>query len=175
MTVTTCIRKVLLLAIIGSSCGALLPGGHAQTKSVSPVAPRREQVEAVVKEAYEKFKGDTGGKNADYIPYPHFPPPPSPPPPPQKIKNSRPGYKTQPHCHILPSLTPRYNLTPPPEEPTAQETGRPAEVPPSPRTKIENTQHPHQPQRHPPWADRTRKNLHSASTRPTPNRNPKQK
>ncbi len=69
MTVTTCIRKVLLLAIIGSSCGALLPGIDAQTKSVSPVAPRREQVEAVVKEAYEKFKGDTGGKNADYIPY----------------------------------------------------------------------------------------------------------
>jgi glutaminase len=26
-------------------------------------------VEAVVKEAYEKFKGDTNGKNADYIPY----------------------------------------------------------------------------------------------------------
>jgi glutaminase len=26
-------------------------------------------VESVVKEAYEKFKGDTNGKNADYIPY----------------------------------------------------------------------------------------------------------
>jgi glutaminase len=26
-------------------------------------------VEAIVKEAYEKFKGDTNGKNADYIPY----------------------------------------------------------------------------------------------------------
>lgn len=35
----------------------------------SPVAPRRELVEAVVKEAYEKFKSDTNGKNADYIPY----------------------------------------------------------------------------------------------------------
>lgn len=34
----------------------------------SPVAPTREQVEAVVKEAYNKFKSDTGGKNADYIP-----------------------------------------------------------------------------------------------------------
>ena len=42
---------------------------RAQSKNVSPVAPRREQVEAVVKEAYEKFKGDTRGKNADYIPY----------------------------------------------------------------------------------------------------------
>src|SRR5579864_1083688 len=35
----------------------------------SPVAPRRELVEAVVREAYEKFKSDTNGKNADYIPY----------------------------------------------------------------------------------------------------------
>jgi len=26
-------------------------------------------VEAVVREAYDKFRGDTGGKNADYIPY----------------------------------------------------------------------------------------------------------
>jgi glutaminase len=40
----------------------------AQTKR-SPVAPDRARVEAVVREAYEKFKGDTGGKNADYIPY----------------------------------------------------------------------------------------------------------
>jgi glutaminase len=41
----------------------------AQNTKLSPVAPRREQVEAVVKEAYEKFKNDTNGKNADYIPY----------------------------------------------------------------------------------------------------------
>jgi glutaminase len=41
----------------------------AQSAKVSPVAPRREQVEAVVKEAYEKYKNDTSGKNADYIPY----------------------------------------------------------------------------------------------------------
>ena len=37
--------------------------------SRSPVAPRRELVEAVVREAYERFKSDTNGKNADYIPY----------------------------------------------------------------------------------------------------------
>lgn len=36
---------------------------------ISPVAPRREQVAAVAREAYEKFKTDTSGKNADYIPY----------------------------------------------------------------------------------------------------------
>jgi glutaminase len=35
----------------------------------SPVAPRREVVESVVREAYDKFKTDTNGKNADYIPY----------------------------------------------------------------------------------------------------------
>src|SRR4030095_4809843 len=38
-------------------------------QKASPVAPNRAQVEAVVKESYEKFKNDTGGKNADYIPY----------------------------------------------------------------------------------------------------------
>jgi glutaminase len=39
-----------------------------QTKR-SPVAPNRERVETAVREAYEKFRSDTGGKNADYIPY----------------------------------------------------------------------------------------------------------
>lgn len=35
----------------------------------SPVAPTQESVQAMVKDAYEKFKGDTSGKNADYIPF----------------------------------------------------------------------------------------------------------
>jgi glutaminase len=34
----------------------------------SPVAPTREQVQTAVNEAYEKFKSNTDGKNADYIP-----------------------------------------------------------------------------------------------------------
>ena len=38
-------------------------------QKISPVAPAKAQVEATVREAYEKFKNDTGGKNADYIPY----------------------------------------------------------------------------------------------------------
>jgi glutaminase len=42
---------------------------YAQSKKVSPVAPGAARVKAVVTEAYEKFRGDTGGKNADYIPY----------------------------------------------------------------------------------------------------------
>src|SRR5690242_14790768 len=34
----------------------------------SPVAPRAAEVRTAVDEAYAKFKDDTGGKNADYIP-----------------------------------------------------------------------------------------------------------
>src|SRR5689334_13432048 len=44
---------------------ASAPGAAAK---VSPVAPRKQQVQAIVDEAYSKFKGDTRGKNADYIP-----------------------------------------------------------------------------------------------------------
>ena len=33
------------------------------------MAPRRDVVAAVVQEAYDKFKNDSNGKNADYIPY----------------------------------------------------------------------------------------------------------
>jgi len=65
-------RRISVLVLMAAS---LLPGYFcavpvaAQSKKVSPVAPRREQVEAIVKEAYEKYKGETRGKNADYIPY----------------------------------------------------------------------------------------------------------
>src|SRR6516164_6757108 len=45
---------------------AAAPGAAAV--KVSPVAPRKQQVQAIVDEAYAKFKGDTRGKNADYIP-----------------------------------------------------------------------------------------------------------
>ena len=41
----------------------------AQALRMSPVAPREATVEAVVRDAYEQFKGDASGKNADYIPY----------------------------------------------------------------------------------------------------------
>src|ERR1700746_1830077 len=59
-------KHILVATLITSSLVSI--GASAQA-SRSPVAPRREQVEAVVKEAYEKFKNDTNGKNADYIPY----------------------------------------------------------------------------------------------------------
>jgi glutaminase len=54
------------VCLIGGSIGTV--PSAAQTKR-SPVAPTRERVEAVVREAYEKFRNDTNGKNADYIPY----------------------------------------------------------------------------------------------------------
>jgi len=40
----------------------------ALAQQASPVAPTRAQAQMVVTEAYEKFRNETGGKNADYIP-----------------------------------------------------------------------------------------------------------
>jgi glutaminase len=54
------------MALLVLSLGAI--NTTAQTRR-SPVAPNRERVEAVVREAYEKFRNNTEGKNADYIPY----------------------------------------------------------------------------------------------------------
>jgi len=53
---------VLTIAVLG-------PLSVSAQTARSPVAPRRELVEQVVREAYEKFKTDSSGKNADYIPY----------------------------------------------------------------------------------------------------------
>jgi glutaminase len=38
-------------------------------QKASPVAPREEQVRAIVTRAYDLYKSDTSGKNADYIPF----------------------------------------------------------------------------------------------------------
>jgi glutaminase len=43
------------------------PAAKATTQK-SPVAPTKEDIQAAVNEAYQKFKGNTEGKNADYIP-----------------------------------------------------------------------------------------------------------
>ena len=53
----------------GSAARTLHASVAAQQQHESPVAPRAEQVKAIVNEAYEKYKTDTRGKNADYIPY----------------------------------------------------------------------------------------------------------
>jgi glutaminase len=58
--------KILTAVLLATTFLPLL--ASAQTAR-SPVAPRRELVESVVREAYDKFKTDTNGKNADYIPY----------------------------------------------------------------------------------------------------------
>ena len=59
-------RMVVALLVVMTFVSAPMA---AFGQKASPVAPARAQVEAVVREAYEKFKTDTGGKNADYIPY----------------------------------------------------------------------------------------------------------
>src|SRR3569832_1348047 len=59
-------RMLVALLVVMTFVAAPL---SARGQKTSPVAPTRTQVEAVVKEAYEKFMNDTGGKNADYIPY----------------------------------------------------------------------------------------------------------
>jgi glutaminase len=59
-------RSIAVLLVVMTFIAAPL---SALGQKTSPVAPTRAQVEAVVREAYEKFKNDTSGKNADYIPY----------------------------------------------------------------------------------------------------------
>ena len=58
-----CLSRLFVTALVLSSVATIFP------QKTSPVAPRRELVEATVREAYEKFKSDTSGKNADYIPF----------------------------------------------------------------------------------------------------------
>lgn len=59
-------RFLVALFIVTTFVLSPLP---AQGQKASPLAPNRAQVEAVIKEAYEKFRSDTSGKNADYIPF----------------------------------------------------------------------------------------------------------
>ena len=60
--------RTLIVAIYFLLTGIWVVPAFAQSKR-SPVAPNRERVEAVVREAFDKFRSDTNGKNADYIPY----------------------------------------------------------------------------------------------------------
>ncbi len=63
---TWAVKLLFVATIIVSS---VLPMSAQAQAPRSPVAPRREVVAAVVKDAYDKFKNETRGKNADYIPY----------------------------------------------------------------------------------------------------------
>src|SRR5882762_2282656 len=59
--------RLMVAMLIATSFISVPTAGLSQ--KASPVAPKREQVEAIVREAYDKFRSDTSGKNADYIPY----------------------------------------------------------------------------------------------------------
>jgi glutaminase len=59
-------ETTIIAAIVFTATIASVP---VSAQSASPVAPRRQMVESVVREAYQRFKTDTSGKNADYIPY----------------------------------------------------------------------------------------------------------
>ena len=63
---TTRTRVALLIAVAISNITLAV---HSSGQNSSPVSPRREMVQSVVREAYNKFQSDTNGKNADYIPY----------------------------------------------------------------------------------------------------------
>jgi glutaminase len=61
------------LALAVTLMFAAAPPARSQTATQaaahrSPVAPTKEQVQAAVNEAYNKYRSDTSGKNADYIP-----------------------------------------------------------------------------------------------------------
>src|SRR5215469_8983883 len=60
-------RQVALLIAVAISNLTYAVQSYAQNSS--PVSPRREVVQSVVQQAYDKFKTETKGKNADYIPY----------------------------------------------------------------------------------------------------------
>jgi glutaminase len=66
-------RMPVALLIVAAIATVVFPvrisSQSAQSARTSPVAPRHDVVTAVVQEAYDKFKGETKGKNADYIPY----------------------------------------------------------------------------------------------------------
>ena len=55
------------LAILGPLTLILL-SNTAISQNKSPVSPSEQAYNAILKQAYDNFKGDTSGKNADYIP-----------------------------------------------------------------------------------------------------------
>ncbi len=62
------LRNRVLASVVLMTTLALAPLSALGQKA-SPVAPREEQVRAMVAKAYDLYKSDTSGKNADYIPF----------------------------------------------------------------------------------------------------------
>jgi glutaminase len=59
---------VLPAVLAGTLVAQAAVGQAAKGGRVSPVAPSKEQVQSLVNQAYEKFRSNAEGKNADYIP-----------------------------------------------------------------------------------------------------------
>lgn len=67
--ISTRLRTTLVLVSVFFLASDTTPTAVLAQSKRSPVSPNRERVEAVVTEAYNKFRTDTSGRNADYIPF----------------------------------------------------------------------------------------------------------
>src|SRR5579862_7980246 len=70
-------RKIAISIVVILMCTFAAPAAFPQAASAaptkhaanqSPVAPTKEQVQDAINEAFKKFKSNTEGANADYIP-----------------------------------------------------------------------------------------------------------
>ena len=68
LTLLALLAPATALSFLGATDALAQAAPKAASAKTSPVAPRKEQIQAIINEAYNKFKGDTRGKNADYIP-----------------------------------------------------------------------------------------------------------
>jgi glutaminase len=67
--VTTHVKRSTALVLVLIAICSHAPAAFAQAKAQrSPIAPTKEQIQAVIDDAYAQFKTNTEGKNADYIP-----------------------------------------------------------------------------------------------------------
>ena len=62
------LRTRMLAVVLVTTTLVSVPLGSFGQKA-SPVAPREEQVRGIITKAYDLYKADTSGKNADYIPF----------------------------------------------------------------------------------------------------------
>ena len=63
-------RAVLVVMLIATGLLSIVLSAQSRgSANRSAVAPRNEFVKRTVDEAYARFRSDTSGKNADYIPY----------------------------------------------------------------------------------------------------------
>lgn len=72
MTINSVIIKLNSYVLTMTLLAICISVPHGFTQSAepnrSPVAPTQEQVQTVINQAYDKFRNNTEGKNADYIP-----------------------------------------------------------------------------------------------------------